>query len=205
MPTVQYLNKWGRGRTPHTIPDGMVGWSRSNVRRLEPLYTRAGQYIIFKACMAKINKDKTKRNRKKDIACMRAHLFKIVNTHSLPSTPWSSSSSGVADTNTKTQPQVLPPLGQETKKNKKENTLNRTQMQKSSSSTRGLVSRTCRQLSCARRCCCRHFVTIHIMTFVNLIIAGDRYYARGRQITGGKRKERRQSEIEIESKGKDGR
>ena len=40
------------------------------------------------------------------------------------------------------------------------------------------------------------------MTFVNLIIAGDRYYARERQITGGKRKERHQSEIEIESKMK---
>ena len=90
-----------------------------------------------------------------------------------------------------------------TKKEKeKKKTLNRTQMQKSSSFTRELVSRTCRQLSCARRCCCRHFVTIHIMTFVNLIIAGDRYYARERQITGGKRKERHQSEIEIESKMK---
>ena len=87
-------------------------------------------------------------------------------------------------------------------KEKKKKTLNRTQMQKSSSFTRELVSRTCRQLSCARRCCCRHFVTIHIMTFVNLIIAGDRYYARERQITGGKRKERHQSEIEIESKMK---
>lgn len=138
---------------------------------------------------------------------MRAHLFKIVNTHP----PLDALVPLILGSRRHQYQDATPsPSSTGTKNNNlekkiKNNTLNRTQMQKSSSFTRELVSRTCRQLSCARRCCCRHFVTIHIMTFVNLIIAGGRYFARERQITGGKRKERRQSEIEIGSKGKDGR